>query len=214
MKILALDTAGPHCAVAVTERDEVLCSLSEGMDRGQAERLVPMAQTALEIAGLGWRELDAIAVGIGPGNFTGIRIAVAAARGLALALDIPSIGVSTFDALAHEHSGPLLVVLDGRRGRFYLKGYGSAEMNPRIADPIELRGFDLPENTLVLGHRAQQIADDLSLKAGPDTEVPDPEAFAFAAAMIQDPSAPAPLYMRAADAALPSEAPPPILDDA
>lgn len=214
MKILALDTAGPHCSVAVTEGEDVLCSFSEGMDRGQAERLVPMAQTALEVAGLGWRDLDAIAVGVGPGNFTGIRIAVAAARGLALALDIPSIGVSSFDALAREREGPLLVVLDGRQGRYYLRGYGAANMSPRIADQNELRSLELPEDTLVIGHRAAQIAEDLNLKAGSEIDVPEPEAFAFAAAQVQEPAAPAPLYLRAADAALPSQPPPPILDDA
>ncbi|MSU89548.1 tRNA (adenosine(37)-N6)-threonylcarbamoyltransferase complex dimerization subunit type 1 TsaB [Rhodobacteraceae bacterium 2CG4] len=214
MKILALDTAGPHCSVAVTEWREVLTSLTERMDRGQAERLVPMAQTALELAGVGWRDLDAIAVGVGPGNFTGIRIAVAAARGLALALDIRAIGVSTFDALALDCIGPVLVSLDARRGRYYLRGYGEADLSPRIADPHELRALPLPPGTVVLGHHAARIAADLELTAGPETSTPDPEAFAFAAHLIEGGEAPAPLYLRAADAALPSEPPPPILDDA
>lgn len=72
----------------------------EEMARGQAERLMPMLQAMLAGEGMVWEELDAIAVGTGPGNFTGIRIAVAAARGLALGLGIPAVGVSGFEALA------------------------------------------------------------------------------------------------------------------
>ncbi len=214
MKILALDTAGPHCSVAVTEGREVLSSLTETMDRGQAERLVPMAQSALDLSGIGWRDLDAIAVGVGPGNFTGIRISVAAARGLALALGIRAIGVSTFDALALGREGPTLVSLDARRGRFYLRGYGEAELTPRVVEPFELNALALPPRTVVLGHNAGRIAEDLGLVAGSESLVPDPEAFAFAAHAIEGDDAPAPMYLRSADAALPSEAPPPILDEA
>ena len=70
------------------------------MDRGQAERLLPMLEEMLAEAGVGWRDLDGIGVVTGPGNFTGVRLAVAAARGLALALGIPAVGVTVFEALA------------------------------------------------------------------------------------------------------------------
>jgi tRNA threonylcarbamoyladenosine biosynthesis protein TsaB len=70
------------------------------MARGQSERLVPMLEDLLAEGGVAWRDLDAIGVGIGPGNFTGIRIAVATARGLALGLRVPAVGVTGFDAPA------------------------------------------------------------------------------------------------------------------
>ena len=70
------------------------------MQRGQAERLVPLLEELLARNSLGWQDLGALAVGVGPGNFTGIRISVAAARGLALALKIPCIGVSQFEAVS------------------------------------------------------------------------------------------------------------------
>ena len=215
MRILALDTAAAHCAVALVESGRATGTLTEKMDRGQAERLMPLAQTLLASQGLVWRDVDALAVGIGPGNFTGIRIAVAAARGLALALDIPAIGVSTFEALAHGTEGPVLASLDAKRERFYLQGFGMADMPPRLSDLVALRHFALPAGTLVIGHRARELADILELHAGPEDEVPPPEAFALVAAARPGPHVPpAPLYLRTPDAAPPAELPPAILDDA
>ncbi len=115
------------------------------MAKGQAERLMPLLQSMLDEHGMVWAELDAIAVGTGPGNFTGIRIAVSAARGLSLALGIPAIGVSGFEAM---HSGrdiveaeDCLVSLPGqRRGvdvvvQVFEKGLG-------IGQPVELALYE------------------------------------------------------------------------
>ncbi|MEO1027236.1 MAG: tRNA (adenosine(37)-N6)-threonylcarbamoyltransferase complex dimerization subunit type 1 TsaB, partial [Pseudomonadota bacterium] len=93
----------------------------EEMKKGQAERLFPMLEAVLGEVGAVWEELDAIGVGTGPGNFTGIRIAVSAARGLSLSLDVPAVGVSGFEALLGAHllaeTGPFLVSLpSSRRG--------------------------------------------------------------------------------------------------
>jgi len=98
--ILAFDTAAAHCAAALVQGGTVLVRRDEPMARGQAERLLPMLGEMLATAGSDWPALDGLAVCTGPGNFTGLRIAVAAARGLAMALDIPAVGVTTFEALA------------------------------------------------------------------------------------------------------------------
>ena len=97
--VLGFDTSAAHCAAAVLDGERCLATRVEEMGRGQAERLMPLLEELLAEAGLNWRDLHRIGVGVGPGNFTGIRISVAAARGLALGLGIPAIGVSTFDAI-------------------------------------------------------------------------------------------------------------------
>ena len=98
--ILAFDTSAARCAAALVSGGRVLAARDEAMDRGQAERLLPMLEAMLAEAGVGWAALDGLAVCTGPGNFTGLRIAVAAVRGLALALGVPAVGVTAFEALA------------------------------------------------------------------------------------------------------------------
>ena len=213
MRVLALDTSGPYCAAALLTGEVCLESLAEDMPRGQAERLLPLAQEMMARQDVAMRDLDAVAVGIGPGNFTGIRIALSAARGLALALEIPAIGVSSFEALAHGHAGPLLVSLDARRDRLYLQGFGGAQCPPQIAAPGAFPELDLPPGTLVLGHNATQIAAELGLRAGPEDTLPGIEAIARIAAARPGPyDPPAPLYLRPPDAAPPAEMPPAILE--
>lgn len=96
--ILGFDTSGPHCAAALLRGETVIASAGEAMSKGQAERLMVLLEEVLQSGGVNWSDLDAIAVGVGPGNFTGIRIGVSAARGLALGLNIPAYGVTGFEA--------------------------------------------------------------------------------------------------------------------
>lgn len=84
--ILGFDTSAAHCAAVLLRGDMVLAAQHEDMTKGQAERLMPMLEQVLAEAGAGWGDLAALGVGIGPGNFTGVRISVSAARGLALGL--------------------------------------------------------------------------------------------------------------------------------
>ena len=100
MIVLAIDTALDGCAVAIVRDETTLASISEPMQRGQAERLAPMAREAVEAAGVRLAEIDRIAVTTGPGSFTGVRVGLSFARALALALGIPCVGVSTLEALA------------------------------------------------------------------------------------------------------------------
>ena len=98
--ILGFDTSGAHVGTAIFDGTDVPAAHYIDMRKGQAERLMPMIEETLADAKISLSDLTAIGVGIGPGNFTGIRISVSAARGLALALGIPAIGVSLLDALA------------------------------------------------------------------------------------------------------------------
>ncbi len=191
------------------------------MGRGQAERLVPMLEEVLAGEGLVWDDLDAIAVGTGPGNFTGLRLAVATARGLAMAKDIPAIGVSGFDAIAAgaEVEGPVLVLLENRKGSDFAQAFFCADGIPAPMGPARI-GLgalpDLPRETLCLGHAAAVTAATLGLRAGPEEALPDVAVIARCAATRLDrpQTLPAPLYLRAADAAPSRDLPPVVVDDA
>jgi tRNA threonylcarbamoyladenosine biosynthesis protein TsaB len=102
VRVLAIDTALKACSVGFVEDDRMLASLSEAMERGHAERLAPMAAEVMAQAGSDFSTIDRIIVTRGPGSFTGLRVGLAFARGLAVALEKPCIGVSTLEALALE----------------------------------------------------------------------------------------------------------------
>lgn len=198
--ILAFDTSAAQCAAALLCGDRVWLKI-EAMDKGQAERLLPLLADLLAEAGVAWRDLAAIAVGTGPGNFTGVRISVAAARGLALGLGIPAIGVTRLEALAHGLPRPLTVIEDARRGEVYVQSFTDAGAGvARIATSDDLGAVE----ALQTGSGCEGVAEAMPLV----------QAMAQIAAgrrgSVQP--RPAPFYLRGADAAPPSDPPPVILD--
>ena len=198
--ILAFDTSAAQCAAALLCGDRVWLKI-EAMDKGQAERLLPLLAELLAEAGVAWRDLAAIAVGTGPGNFTGVRISVAAARGLALGLGIPAIGVTRLEALAHGLPRPLTVIEDARRGEVYVQNFTEAGAGvARIATPDDLGAVEV----LQTGSGCDGVAAAMPLV----------QAMAQIAAGRLDSMQPrpAPFYLRGADAAPPSDPPPVILD--
>lgn len=171
--LLAFDTSDAHCGAALFSGGRLLREAHETMGRGQAERLFPLLEELLDRSGVAWSDLDAIGVGIGPGNFTGIRISVAAARGLGLSLGIPAIGVSRLDAVAHGHAGPVLACLKAPRGQAYVQGFGT-----RSAIPAQLRaisdldpGYAEPGLACV-GSTAAEVAAQLGATAVPARHAP------------------------------------------
>lgn len=121
MKILALDTATEVCSVALLQDGQII-DRTEMAPRRHAELVLPMAEELLAEAGITRQQLDAIAVGRGPGAFTGVRLAVSVAQGLALALDIPVVPVSSLAALAMQapdNGAAVLAVIDARRAEIY-----------------------------------------------------------------------------------------------
>lgn len=207
--ILGFDTSGPACAAALLRGNERLAVAEEAMATGQAERLMPMLEALLAGAGLGWRDLSGLGVGTGPGNFTGVRIAVAAARGLALALQRPAIGVSTLEARALGLPSPVAVVEPARRGQLCLGLPGAA---PELTDPTALpaRIGALPVTGSAATEAAAVTGSAVLPPAMPLAEAIARIAAARLAAGGQHPR-PAPVYLRPADAAPPSEAPPVLL---
>lgn len=227
--ILGFDTSGHHCAAALYWGDNQIAQITENMSKGQAERLIPMLQALLDQEGFTWTDLDAVAVGVGPGNFTGIRIGVSAARGLALGLDIPAIGVSSFELLrgatsTRDHP-PQLVSLPAPRSTNYLQrfnnGQASAPPSHVTVSPQGLADYHLPADTGIIGDNARELASLLSsprqgghLASFERSLQNIPETLVRIAAdkFAQGTNgAPAPLYVRDADAAPPRDAPPTIL---
>ena len=141
MLVMGLDTALKRCSVAILRGDDVLADDSIGMERGHAERLAPMAASALAKAGLCVRDLDRIGVVVGPGGFTGVRVALSFARGLAIGTAIPVAGVTSLAALAAAVDAPLIApVIDARRDQVYAGLYGAGGeilLPPFVSDPQE-----------------------------------------------------------------------------
>lgn len=221
MKLLALDTALDACSAAVVEmRDGMPVVLAERhlpMSRGHAEALMPMVEAVMAEAGASFSALDRIAATIGPGTFTGVRIGLAAARGLALAADRPVIGVTTLEAIAanaaepgaNPSRHPILVAIDARRGELYLQSF-SPELEPLDeprALPVERAREALPlEDVLILGTGAALLATagDSPARAhdpAPPAALPRASRVAARAAVKPCPQGPPePLYLRAPDA--------------
>src|ERR1700752_5390044 len=150
MLILAIDTALDACAAAVldTGRGRLIAQASQAMKRGHAEALMPLIADVMKEAGLPFATLDRIAVTTGPGSFTGLRVGLSAARGIALAANKPVVGVTTLTAYAApavsrnaEH--PLGCAIEARHEHVYLQvvsGNGSAVVLPKLASMTEALG--------------------------------------------------------------------------
>jgi len=209
MKILALDTCLGACSVAVCEGDRVLAAAGEAMTRGHQERLAPMTREVMAAARLEFAGLDRIAVTVGPGSFTGLRVGLAFAKGLALALDRPCIGVGTLEALGRGSARTNFVAacIDAHRGQVYLQVFadGRPIMAPDVL-PVEIAAARLIE--LYAGGPAALVGSGAPLlqaalpqaEALPDA-LPDPAVIAALAGAAKAPFAPPrPLYLRAPDA--------------
>jgi tRNA threonylcarbamoyladenosine biosynthesis protein TsaB len=225
--ILAFDTSGAGCSAALLGADgAVLARRAEPLARGHAERLMPMIAGLLGEAGLAPSGLACIAVTVGPGTFTGIRIGLAAAQGLALAAARPLYGISSFDAVAaavpeEERAGRgLVVAIDSRRGDFFvqIQTKAGAAGEPLVLSPTSLPTA-LPLGELLLaGDGASAAAATLAAAGrsvalarhqGPPDAV-DVCRIALALHRAGAPPAPAaPLYLRAPDVTLAARALPP-----
>ncbi len=214
MNLLAIDTAANLCAACVwdteagVERGRSVADLG----KGHAEYLMTTIAEALAAAGCGYGDLGMLAVATGPGSFTGVRVGVATSRGLALALKIPAVGVSTLDAMAAEAAvarpgRKVLAAIDAGRDEFYVALYDELAKpvyGPAVttlATALEIARRDLP---VLAGSAARKIADGLfplSPVVGPEAATADIATYArIAAARGPDPRPPVPLYLREPDA--------------
>jgi tRNA threonylcarbamoyladenosine biosynthesis protein TsaB len=211
MIVLGLDTCLSSCSVAVLDGERVVASAREVMARGHQERLAPMARDVMAEAGIAFDRLDRIAVTVGPGSFTGLRVGIAFAKGLAFALGKPTVGIGTLEALAAEAPGLVFPAIDARRGQLYLQAFedGRALMVPdaltaevaaaRLAELSQGRPFTL------VGSGAALLADFAPSATVIAAEGADARNVARLAAG-RAPGPLKPLYLRAPDAKLPASA--------
>lgn len=213
LKLLALESATEHCSVALW-RDGVLSCLEGPAHQAHSETLLPMIQHVLSGAGVAPFQLDAIAFGMGPGAFTGLRMACGVAQGMALGLEIPVVPISTLLALA-EGSGHKRVVatLDARMNQLYMAAYESVagqwvtRISPCLCDPDSLP--QLPEGGWLPVGSGAEVCEKALERAWPGQLLPVkpgliPQAIhvatlavkAFQSGLAVLPEQAAPLYLR------------------
>ena len=216
MRVLAIDTALEACSVAVldTERSDLRAHESLPMQRGHAEALMPLVGRMLDRVQLDFSAIDRIAVTTGPGSFTGLRVGIAAARGIALASGKPAIGLTTLAAfaapfIAADDTLPVVVVVDARHDHVYLQVFGPSGRTlvaPRIAllrEALRVSSTGMPRIT---GTAAAKLAAVWPAGERAPTKVdqrgaPDINWVARLGAAASDTGTPPkPLYLRPPDA--------------
>lgn len=222
MRVLAIDTALEACSAAVldTERAGIIARESLTMQRGHAEALMPLIKRVMDRAGFAYTTLDRVAVTIGPGSFTGLRVGIAAARGIALAAGKPAVGLSTLATyatplIAADDTLPVVAAIDARHDHVYLQVFGPGGRTlvaPRIAPLREaVRAAANSGAPRIVGTAANLLAaawplDEREPRAVEQRGAPDIDWVAqLGAAAPETGVSPRPLYLKAPDA-LPQEA--------
>lgn len=229
MKILAFDCAGNSCSAAVLDGARVAARRFSAMARGQAEALMPMIEAVLAEARIDLAAIDLIGVTTGPGGFTGLRIALATAHGLALASGIPAVGVSCFAAVAaalpaepgsEKAARSLVVALESKREELFLQSFAPTAGPPALVAPDRWASWVPGGPLLLAGDGAPRLIQTLALAPGgrpmtlaPGPGLPDAVDVARVAALSwrpgEHPPPPQPLYLRAPDTTSPVAPPPP-----
>jgi N6-L-threonylcarbamoyladenine synthase len=208
MIILALDTAGVDCAAALYDsgRNTMLGEASDMIGKGHAEHLMGIVDRVMDQAGLALSAVDRIAVTIGPGSFTGIRVGVAAARGFALSLGVPAVGITTLAVMAEAQrqktpGRPVLTAMDAKRNEIYLQAFNAD------GEPLdEARAVTVEEAQTVAAAFDGEITGSATPLLKPDATGDHANHFPISLVArlgaAADPSAgkPKPLYLRGPDA--------------
>lgn len=221
--VLAIETATIVCSSALAKADELLAEVSLCTGRNHSERLMPSVRELLNLAGLNLEQVGAIAVSMGPGSFTGLRIGLATAKSLAYALNIPIVGVPTLEALAYQLAGSdslIVPLMDAQKKRFYTGFYEWQQKELREVKQTEILDLEnlkqqlaeVNRPVILLGEGAklygQEICEELShcQVAQPYQVLPRAATIAMAAMKrleqnrTDDVMTLAPLYLRQSEA--------------
>lgn len=204
--LLAFDTSSPSVAVAVADAGDVLAEGRSEREMKHGEQLAPLVESVLAETGATRHDLTALAVGVGPGPFTGLRVGLVTARTLAHVLEIPVYGVCSLDVLAVEATGtgavdePFVVATDARRKEVYLAEY--AVDGTRVSGPVVGRPAALATSAPVVGEGGHLYGEAFPRAVGPRR----PGAGWLARTVAEERAGlcdPEPMYLRRPDAATP-----------
>ncbi len=214
MNLLAIDTAANLCAACVldTESGHELGRVVRDIGKGHAEQLMGVIEETLRVSSTDYERLGRIAVATGPGSFTGVRVGVSTARGLALALKIPAVGVTTLEAIAEETrrdfpGRSIMPAIDARRDELYSAVYdedGKLLYPPAVIDLGEAIALARKYRPVLAGSAAAMVADAAApsaLDRGSLSATADIAIYARLAA-VRNPGGekPKPVYLREPDA--------------
>ncbi len=207
MLTLVLDTALNACAAAVSRDGQVLGHASEPMQRGHQERLAPMVEAVMSRSGVDFAALTRIGVTVGPGSFTGLRVGLAFAKAMSLALDIPCVGVNSLEALGSGRPGFVAAAIAAKGEQLYLQAFldGTALMAPDVLDTsvaaARIAELWAGAPATLVGSGALQLAGVLRTAVIEAAETADICALArLIEGRPTSPVRPRPLYLRPPDA--------------
>jgi tRNA threonylcarbamoyladenosine biosynthesis protein TsaB len=223
VRVLAIETSSQRGSVALTEHGRVVLSFDHEQANAHAERLLPLVERAIRESGFPKRSLERVAVGVGPGSFTGLRVGIALAEGIALGLGIPLVGVGALRAMAAtvRDGDPRLrvPVLDARRDEVFVAAYsvnGEERLAP-LALPVATARAELEKlgpNLRFIGAGAALLGADIERLEGREHDLPHAREVALLGSELDPARHPAdPIYVRGVGATLPNLPPSPLAVD-
>ncbi len=196
---LALDTSLDACTLALVQDDVIVGQAQEILGKGHAELLPQLLEALLQQTS--YPSVDSIAVCVGPGSFTGLRVGLAAAKALALAWNVPVLGASSLEAVAHlarsEHAGPLLVAHDAKRGQVFTQCFGAVPgSDVEVLSPEAAAALALEAGCAIAGSGTALLLQQAPrLRALACPAYPQPRSLIACAHLSTDP-----IYVRPPDA--------------
>lgn len=189
---LGLDTSTSNCGISIVSGEDVLIEINENIGKKHAETVITLIQKALDFTQLNLSDLNVIGVGVGPGNFTGIRISVAAVRGLSFALKIPAFGIKRYEAFCYEQNKDLLCSINASTGQVYVINYcngtfGSCSLH-------KLDNLPIPNCDYIIGDQSEKISQKLNLIEEKQIYLPATSIAKMAHKMPSKRSPPKPFY--------------------
>jgi len=221
MRVLGIETSTRRGSVALWDAGTLVLALDHDKPNSHAEALLPLVARLFAETGISKSSLERIAVGTGPGSFTGLRVGIALGEGLALGIGVPLVGVGSLEAMARalpDPKRPCVAVLDAGRGELFVAAFGpdGVELVAPCAIPVaeacaRLLGVEALKNAIVVGEGAAKLGAALEVRRGPELDLPHASVVA-ALGSLRDPerSPPDPFYVRGAGATLPDLPPSPL----
>lgn len=225
MLVLGIETSSPRGSVALWDGEQILVELTHQQPNAHAEKVSPLVDELIEVSGRSRRELSRVGVGIGPGSFTGLRVGIALAQGIATGLGLPLVGVQSTLAMANQAAlnyreyEVFCPVLDARRDEVFFAAFARDGEELRPVSAIGTSGLEAhlrtlgdPSRIALCGEFAKTLAPKgYGIISAPETEYPQATAIArLAAATSELPHDVTPQYVRQPDAVLPKLPPNPL----